>query len=297
MNTPEIVKVLQPFVKSYATWINPVAVLCGGAVTSLWAAVLILCGIYRLYQLAKPSLGDRTKMNILKAIFYTFLDEFVIHRNLGRCKTEWGRWILHQMTLWGMTILAICTGVDAVLAHEAIMRCGVFFAKSGLYILATPHLALSVTSSNSELLKYLYSCGDVTHGFVENPIKVFYNVGAALFVTGTIGLLVRRRTNKLAYDCVLGYDWYLLILLTIVAVTGVLAETLRMAAEASFTAGNYMLAIYTVYAGFVFFAIHLISVLILFVTIPFTKSAHVAYRLIALLLVNYKGIRKVEVTL
>ncbi len=296
MNTPEIATILQPFVKSYAAWINPEAILYGGAVTSLWALILILCGIYRLYQLAKPSLGD-TRMHILKALFYTFLDEFVIHRNLGRCKPEWSRWILHQMTLWGMTILAICTGIDAALAHEAITRCGIFFVKSGLYILATPHLALSAVSSNSELLKYLHSCGEVTHGFLESPVKIFYNVGAALFVTGTIGLLVRRRTNRYAYECVIGYDWYLLILLAIVAITGVIAEVLRMSAEAAFTAGNFGLALSVAYAGFIFFAIHLLSVLVLFVTIPFTKSAHVVYRFVALLLVNYKGIRKVEVTI
>ncbi len=276
---------------SYAYYVNPAYVLCGGFIVSAFAAIILILGIWRMYRLVKPSLGE-VRANLIKAFFYTLIDEFIIHRNLGRCKPEWGRWILHQMVLWGMVILVACTGYDAIAEHEEMLACGKVAGPVPAPVWFLKVLGLSQTSLNG-----LYACATVMHPLYD-PVKIFYNVGAALLLVGTVGLLVRRFTNRYARECVIEYDWYLLILLTIVAVTGVLAEVLRLAAlHIFYMSGSLAMALPVFYAGLVFYCIHLAAVTVLFVTIPFTKSAHVVYRFIAMLLVRYRGVKKVEVYL
>jgi len=280
---------------SYAYYVNPAIVLCGGIVVSAFAAIILILGIWRMYRYVKPSLGE-VRANLIKAFFYTLIDEFLIHRNLGRCKPEWGRWILHQMVLWGMVILVACTGYDAIAEHEEMLACGEVAGPVSLPLWFLKGLGLSQTALNP-----YYACATLMHPLTD-PVKIFYNVGAALLVIGTVGLLVRRFVNRYARECVIEYDWYLLILLTIVAVSGILAEALRLIAVhvfymyGSITSG-LAAALPIFYAGLVFYCIHLASVTVLFVTIPFTKSAHVVYRFIAMLLVRYRGVKKVEVQL
>ncbi|NPA69916.1 MAG: respiratory nitrate reductase subunit gamma [Crenarchaeota archaeon] len=280
------------FMPYYSYYVNPVLVLALGMICSIIPFIILIICLYRMYQFVKPSLGDR-KQNLIKAFFYTLIEEFVIHRNLSKCKPEWGRWILHQMVLWGMVILTGCTMFDAVAAHEDIVMCG----------LVNPYLKpLAIAFSLGELPPHVTAaaaaaaCARVMHA-LPDPVKILYNIGGVLLVAGCIGLIVRRFTNKVARECVIAYDWYLLILLTFVGVSGFLAEILRMIAVSYWQAHMITLAEYFFYPGLVIYCAHLIAVAILFLSIPFTKTAHVAYRFVALLWVRYRGIRTSELVI
>ncbi len=280
------------FVPYYSYYVSPMIVLILGIICSIIPAIILIIGLYRMYQFVKPSLGDR-KQNVIKSFFYTLIEEFVIHRNLSKCRPEWSRWILHQMVLWGMVILVGCTGFDAIAAHEDILLCSL--ANPYLRSIVEPMLPSYLQHIPTSLLGAVAAaaCGRVMHT-LGDPVKIMYNIGGILLLAGCIGLLVRRVVNKDARECVIAYDWYLLILLTFVAASGFLAEVLRFIAYTYWKMGLDAIAAYFFYPGLVVYCVHLISVAILFLSIPFTKTAHVAYRFFALLWVRYRGIRTAE---
>ncbi len=276
------------FIPYYSYYVDPVLVLILGAICSIIPAIILIIGLYRMYQFVKPSLGDR-RQNVIKAFFYTLIEEFIIHRNLSKCRPEWTRWILHQMVLWGMVILVGCTGFDAIVDHEDILLCGL----ANPYLKPIAEAMLPPYLHNVPLSAAIAACGRVMHTLAD-PVKILYNIGGILLVAGCIGLIVRRFVNKDARECVIAYDWYLLVLLTFVGVSGYVAEILRLIAYTYWKMGLTTIAAYFFYPGLVIYCAHLISVAILFLSIPFTKTAHVVYRFFALLWVRYRGIRATE---
>lgn len=270
---------------SYAAYVDPLIILYVGGAVSAFAGIVMLINAINMVRLVWPTLNPGRRMNVIKALILTFIDEFIVHRNLRKCTEERFRWAMHLLVVWGMIILTLCTGIDAMLVHHEIEMChNYFLGLLGFLPMTDPRVSAGY-----------YACLSIAHS-LDVPIKMFYNVGGVLLGIGTIALLVRRFTNKWAYTCAIMYDWYLLILLTIVVVSGFLAEGLRLGAESlEFT--YKFIADGMFYAGLVFYCIHLGAVLVLFITIPFTKSAHVIYRYVALTLMNYKGVMKREIVI
>ncbi len=101
-----------------------------------------------------------------------------------------------------------------------------------------------------------------------NPMKVFANLGALALIAGCI-LAIRDRLragkDTLASSA---FDWMFLWTLFGVGVTGVVVELLRYASIEG--------------AGYVIYFIHLILVFALLVYLPYTKFAHMVYRLTAM---------------
>ncbi|OYT27294.1 MAG: hypothetical protein B6V02_00165 [Thermoprotei archaeon ex4572_64] len=234
----------QPIVKT---------VFLTGLVITAIAVIIMLVNVISMILTVRPLLGEKKRMNIIKAIILTLIDELFVHRNLKRCRDETFRWIMHQFVLWGFAILMICTGLDSLEMHHYIDMCSP----------TTPGY-----------------CEPLMHHLHE-PIKIAFNVGGVLLLFGSIALIVRRAAVRDAREATLNYDWYLIILLLIVAITGFLAQAVRLVAAPEAV-------------GAVVYAIHLIAVAILFITIPYTKAAHVVYRFVALVLANYKGVKKRE---
>lgn len=106
-----------------------------------------------------------------------------------------------------------------------------------------------------------------------NPVKWLGNIGGVALVIGGLLLLKNRLSNK---DQVSGYwDWYLIGMVLALGSTGLLTEMARLGGLASLST-------------FIYF-IHLMFVWCLFAYTPFSKLAHLAYRIVAMTYNEYTG--------
>lgn len=108
-----------------------------------------------------------------------------------------------------------------------------------------------------------------------NPVKWLANISGASLVIGSL-LMIKNRMAK--EDQVSTYkDWYILGLVLALGATGLLTEMTRLAGFAGLSYFIYWL--------------HLISIFNLFAYLPFSKMAHLVYRLTAMAYAEY-GNRK-----
>lgn len=100
------------------------------------------------------------------------------------------------------------------------------------------------------------------------PIKILANIGALCMVCG-LGMLTARRLGLNAkYQASSYYDWYLLCLIWVVAVTGILSQMFRL--------------LDAVVPAFCVYYAHLVAVWMLFAYLPWSKLGHFVYRTAAL---------------
>jgi len=108
-----------------------------------------------------------------------------------------------------------------------------------------------------------------------NPFKILGNL-SALAMFGGLWILIAKRLEK--RDTARGstyFDWSFLVLLMLVVLTGTLTEVARLVGVPAFA--------YPVYF------VHLVIIWSLFVYAPYSKMAHLAYRLTALLHARVNG--------
>lgn len=108
-----------------------------------------------------------------------------------------------------------------------------------------------------------------------NPVKVVANVAAIALIFGVVILWKNR--NQMIADEQAGntfYDWFLIWMIAGVGVTGLGAELLRL--------------IGTVKLGYLVYYLHLVSVMMLFLYMPYTKFAHLVYRTCAMTFERYR---------
>jgi len=108
-----------------------------------------------------------------------------------------------------------------------------------------------------------------------NPIKLLANVSAIAMIVG-IGILWLNRIKMEEEQNVTAtfYDWFLIVEIMAVGVTGLLAELMRLA-------GFGLLAYLSYY-------LHLVTIFMLFFYMPYTKFAHLVYRTIAMAFEKYR---------
>lgn len=115
------------------------------------------------------------------------------------------------------------------------------------------------------------------HGPISmwNPIKVLANVSAVAMIVG-VGILWMNRSKMEASGKAVNtfYDWFLIWIIMAVGVTGLAAELLRLV-------GLPIL-------GYLVYYLHLISVVMLFLYMPYTKFAHIVYRTFAMAFERYR---------
>ena len=105
---------------------------------------------------------------------------------------------------------------------------------------------------------------------LTNPLKIFANVAAVVILAGTVLLLFDRLRDAEKRRSSTFFDWFFLPALFLVVVTGIASELLRLAQAAP--------VMYWVYA------VHLVLIFSLFVSAPYSKFAHLAYRTVAIAL-------------
>lgn len=100
---------------------------------------------------------------------------------------------------------------------------------------------------------------------IYDPIKVIGNLGALLLVAGCAAVIYRRlaRREKTTY-----YDWYFLLVLLAVGISGLLAQAFRYF---GLVMGAYPL-----------FLVHLTLNFMLLAYLPYSKFAHLVYRTLAM---------------
>ena len=103
---------------------------------------------------------------------------------------------------------------------------------------------------------------------LSHPYKILGNVSAVLLVVGGVLLVVNRLGDRVKAGSSTAFDTYFLTLVALVIVTGVLAEVARLTLSTEF--------------AFAVYVTHLGVVLSLFITVPYSKFAHLLYRPLAM---------------
>lgn len=104
---------------------------------------------------------------------------------------------------------------------------------------------------------------------LTDPFKIIANISAIALIYGILILWINRtKLEKRGKASGTFYDWFLIWEITAVGVTGIGAELLRWGRIPTF--------------GYIVYFLHLISVMMLFLYMPYTKFAHIVYRTTAM---------------
>lgn len=107
-----------------------------------------------------------------------------------------------------------------------------------------------------------------------NPVKWLANISGVALVIGS-ALMIKDRWVKRADQSSSYKDWYLLLLVFGLGLTGMLTEMTRLGGAA--------------FLSYLLYFIHLMFVFNLFAFLPFSKLAHLVYRTVALTYAEYAG--------
>ena len=111
---------------------------------------------------------------------------------------------------------------------------------------------------------------------LTDPFKILANISAIALLYGIWVLWGNRlKREKVGKSVWIFYDWFLIWEITAVGVTGLGAELLRWAGMPTF--------------GYIVYFMHLVSVLMLFLYMPYTKFAHIVYRTMAMCFERYRA--------
>lgn len=168
--------------------------------------------------------------------------EILAHARFLKCDAERKRYWGHLFTLAAFLGLTVVTTAEAIGTNFGAMR--------------TP-LALT------------------------NAWKLLANVSAIVILAGLAIMLLERLSNRAKRIATTYFDWFFLLTLMGVVITGILAEVLRLAQIASLMYPVYLL--------------HLALVLSLFLYAPYSKFAHVIYRTAAMAATWQEGWHQSEV--
>jgi quinone-modifying oxidoreductase subunit QmoC len=157
------------------------------------------------------------------------LVEIARHDRFARCERPTARRWGHLLTFWGFVGLAVMGTAVGIGTMVGVM-----------------HTPLALTS----------------------PWKVFANGCAVVILVGTLILLGDRLRDPDARAHSTYFDWWFLLTLLGIVVTGLTAEILRIGQIAS--------VMYPVYF------VHLVLIFSLFLYAPYSKFAHLAYRTVAM---------------
>ncbi len=235
------------------------------AVAALLAVMVAAAGSFRpgpgpiTYSRMLP---DAVLIPVFSAL--TVLPLLAVGVGAGRAWRSWygaplrtARW----RTLAGSTRRAVAE----ILAHKKLSTCKERRLRPWAHrAVLFSFLGLAAVSGVMALLILLGRSYPLSMG---NPVKVLGNLFAALLIGGTCYFLVVRVAESSKGNQGSLFDWAFLFNVLLAGVTGVATEALRVA--------DLKGAAYPVYF------LHLVVVLVLIGTLPYTKLAHAVYRVLA----------------
>jgi quinone-modifying oxidoreductase subunit QmoC len=178
--------------------------------------------------------------------------------------------------------------VKEILAHKRFNECGTNHNRvNGHLPLLLAFIGLFVVTAYSMIRK------DVIGMFVEglhvplamtDPFKILANVSAIALIVG-VGILWmnRSRMEEENNASATFYDWFLIVKIMAVGVTGLCAEVTRL--------------IDIPVLAYLFYYLHLVTVFMLFLYMPYSKFAHMVYRTFAMAFEKYRAsefVQKIE---
>ncbi len=115
---------------------------------------------------------------------------------------------------------------------------------------------------------YDYVLGKESPIALGDPMKWLANVSALSLLVGVLFVIFNRLKNKGVNSKSSGFDWTFAIIVLLLAVTGILTEVLRLADARTLAYPMYL--------------VHLTFVSYIIVYFPYSKLAHMGYRLLAI---------------
>jgi quinone-modifying oxidoreductase subunit QmoC len=217
----------------------------------------LIVGLFRFWSGMKANdaaLGrGKPVMGFVPALLKTLVALFT-HDRFGSCTDQASRKPAHLMAFYGFLALFIVTS----------------WAVVDLYIM--PLLGIEA----------MYPFG------LLHPMKMLANVGGILLIVGSAkAILNRRNAPKDGYHQSTTFDWVFVWLLLLVGISGYVVEIFRFVAEGAAGAEAYASG-FTMPAYSIYF-VHLVLVFGLLVYLPYSKFAHMWYRLAAMIYGEVSG--------
>lgn len=203
-------------------------------VTAMWKKMAENTGVGE--ALYRPSINQ-----FVKEFLWPSVVEIVQHDRFKKCETNKDRVRGHQPLMWAFI--------------------GLFFV-TGYSLFTQDILGLLLPSLHGPMSLW-------------NPVKIIANVSAVAMVAGICILWGNRnQMEENAQAANTFYDWFLIWMITGVAVTGIGSELMRVVGIPKI--------------GFLVYYLHLVSVMMLFLYMPYTKFAHLVYRTCAMAFERYR---------
>lgn len=157
--------------------------------------------------------------------------------------------------------------VKEILSHDKFKKCDKSKNRFTTHLLVF-YGFISAGIATTLALIYLYILKIESPYPIIGSVKVFGNIGAILLFTGITFMIIYKIKNakKLGFGSY--FDWLLIFTIAIITITGILSEVIRLL--------NISTLAYTIYF------IHLVFVFSLFIYLPYSKLAHIFYRITAL---------------
>jgi len=174
----------------------------------------------------------------------------------------------------------LAPSVKEILTHKRFKECGTNLNRvNGHLPLLLSFIGLFVVTTYGMIRK------DIVGMFVEgmhgpiplaDPFKLLANISAIALIVG-VGILWMNRANMETENKTIPtfYDWFLIVEIMVVGVTGLSAELTRLLGLPGM--------------AYLFYYIHLVSVFMLFLYMPYSKFAHMVYRTFAMAFEKYRG--------
>jgi quinone-modifying oxidoreductase subunit QmoC len=170
--------------------------------------------------------------------------------------------------------------VKEILAHKRFNECGTNHNRvNGHLPLLLAFIGLFIVTTYGMIRKDIVGMFvDGMHGplALTDPFKILANVSAIAMIVG-VGILWmnRSRMEEENNASATFYDWFLITKIMAVGVTGLAAELTRLI-------GIPVLA-------YLFYYLHLVTIFMLFLYMPYSKFAHMVYRTFAMAFEKYRA--------
>ena len=206
---------------------------------------------------------------VVALIFFKSLNNFVkdIHQNaVSEGKTK-----VTSVSLFGL-LPSVIGVLSEIISHRKFKECSENKERANAHMMVLyGFIGCFITTITCVILLYLFHMpGPYTQIM---PHKILANIGGIAIVIGVFLMIKKRLSSEEAKSTY--KDWFLLILVFGVGLTGILTQFLRLIDARSLTYFTYYL--------------HLIFIFNLFAFLPFSKLAHIVYRTFALAYFKYSG--------
>jgi len=206
---------------------------------SFFVLAAFLCGIagvLRFWQDMKRRRPGSPKVPILNAALATFV-ELALHGKFRKCGTSTRTWT-HLLIFYGFIGLFIVTGIVVIMLLVA----------PGSYPINT----------------------------LGHPLKIAGNAAGVLLLAGCALAMYNRLSDPDTAGASSYFDWFFLLILACVGLTGFLAEIARFAGIRDWAYPTYF--------------VHLVFNFALLVYLPYSKFAHILYRFAAITYAKHIGL-------